>query len=146
MRKSWISPLAAAAALFFAFGVGWAARGPSLPGASVRSPMAANTLPTTGGETAKQQPAQDVLTMWILDDEGERRMLEVPLVDADALDQRFGTQFRTGIPDNLRRQWQESGFEVRTVQKYAPFWIGEDRPLVVPIEDIQIVPVSRQVF
>jgi hypothetical protein len=88
----------------------------------------------------------EVLTMWVSDEQGRRRSLDVPLVDAGKLDRQWGTQFRSAISDELRRQFESQGYRIQSRQRYAPVWIGKDRPLVLPVEDTQIVPVSRPVW
>jgi hypothetical protein len=91
------------------------------------------------------QPA-DALTLWARDASGQVRPLRVPLVDAAALDRRLGLEFQSGLPPEIRQQLQERGYQVESKRRYAPFLLDNGRPLVVPVEDTKIVPVSNRVY
>jgi hypothetical protein len=55
-------------------------------------------------------------------------------------------QFQSGVPADVRAQLQNRGFDVRSKQSYAPLWLENGRPMFVPVEDTQIVPVGRNVY
>lgn len=88
----------------------------------------------------------DALTLFVRDETGQTRPLRVPLVDAAELEQQFGLQFRTGLPDEVRNRLLSRGFDVRSVRRYAPLWLENGRPMFVPVEDTKIVPVSQKVY
>jgi hypothetical protein len=96
--------------------------------------------------TANGQKVDDALTLWVRDETGRTRPLRVPLVDAQSLDQQLGVQFRTGVPDDIRNQLRDRGFDVQSKRRYAPFWLENGRPMILPVEDTKIVPVGRNVY
>jgi hypothetical protein len=110
----------------------------NLPVAVVKPPM--------GAGAAGLSPAGDTMTLWVRDDTGQTRPLRVPLVDANSLDRQLGMEFQPGMSDEMRSQLQEKGYDVHSKQRYAPLWLENGRPLVVPVEDTKIVPVSQRVY
>ena len=137
--------LAVAASLGLAFTLGRAMQSPpvddSTPQLAVVEPEAAN--PPQQLPTADEQ---DVLKLWVRDATGQPASVNVPLVNATELDRQLGTRFRSGIPDSVRRELENYGYRVQTERRYAPLWLDQGGPLVVPVEDTQITPVNRHVW
>jgi hypothetical protein len=134
---------AIAASLLFAFTLGLALR--DLPHShQTRAPNPSNIA------VARPQPAAatpgDAVTLWVRDDSGKARQLRVPLVDATAMDQQLGLKFQSGLPDDVRTQLERRGYQVESKRRYAPFILENGRPLIVPVEDTKIVPVSSPVY
>ena len=80
------------------------------------------------------------------DASGRKQAVRVPLVDADTLDKQFGVRFQTGVPDEIRNQLKDNGYAVKSKRQYAPLWLENGRPLILPVEDTNIVPASNKVF
>jgi hypothetical protein len=139
--------LAVAAALLVAFKVGSWQRESGIP--IVASPVPTNeqlvSVPPPTGATNTTKP-NDALNLWVRDDAGQMRRVRVPLVDAQSLDRQLGTVFQTGVPDHVRDQLNDSGYAVHSKRQYAPLWLENGRPMVVPVEDTKIVPVSNRAY
>jgi hypothetical protein len=103
------------------------------------------TQPPAGNQGGVDRDS-DALTLWVRDDAGQTRPLRVPLVDAGALDQQFGTQFQSSVPSTVRDQLQNRGYQVESKRRYAPLWLENGRPMMVPVEDTKIVPVKENVY
>jgi hypothetical protein len=136
--------LAVAAGLLVAFKIGAMQRDETIPiaGDSIKSsvpPAVANVAPQAA------RPG-DALNLWVRDDAGQMRRVRVPLVDASALDHELGLQFQTGVPDDVRDHLQNRGYTVQSKRQYAPMWLDNGRPMIVPVEDTKIVPVSNKVY
>ena len=97
-------------------------------------------------QTPGEVRGDDALTLWARDDTGQPRSLRVPLVDAGALDRQFGVAFQSGVPDDVRAQLNSRGYNVESKRRYAPLWLDNGRPMIVPVEDTKIVPVSQRVY
>jgi hypothetical protein len=89
---------------------------------------------------------EDAVTVWASDDAGKPQSLHVPLLDASLVDQHFGTQFQSGIPDEVRDKLASNGFQVESKQRYVPLWFDNGRRLVVPVEDMKIVRMDDVVY
>jgi hypothetical protein len=124
-------------------------RGPEQPASS---DLAVETNPASPIEVISPEsaPAQanvgDMLTFWVRDESGQSRPLRVPLVDADPLDRELGVSFQSGLPDRVRSQLQDRGYQVQSKRRYAPFTLENGRRMIVPVEDTKIVPVSQNVY
>jgi hypothetical protein len=143
---------ALAASVFIAFTLGLALGDLSHPHLD-RAPNPSNQIASAGPERAGHTDAganpsspADALTLWVRDETGRARPLRVPLVDATAMDRQLGLQFQSGLPPAVRDQLQQRGFQVESKRRYAPLWLENGRPLVVPVEDTKIVPVSNSVY
>ncbi len=153
LRKSpWLSGiqwLALAASLLLAFGLGLMhpdlAVRPAGSSSSVEhqfatiSPPRATAPPNAG-------KAHDALTLFVRDEAGQKRPVRIPLVDARTLDEQLGVQFQSGLPDAVRERLKDSGYAVQSKRRYAPLWLENGQPMIVPVEDTKIVPVSDNVY
>jgi hypothetical protein len=144
VAAQWLA-VAACLLVAFKFGSMWREQGIPIAG----SPTATNEQlvsvppPVVAPNVAK---ANDALNLWVRDDAGQMRRVRVPLVDARALDQQLGMQFQTGVPDDVRDRLHDRGYTVQSKRQYAPLWLENGRPMVVPVEDTRIVPVSNKVY
>jgi hypothetical protein len=142
--------LAVAAGLLAAFTLGlmWRGGGPIAGnnGAPTDPTIARVVPPPTSDSPDAAGAAADALTLWVRDETGNARPLRVPLVDAGKLDQQLGLQFQTGLPSDVRSRLQDRGFDVQSKRRYAPLWLENGRPMIVPVEDTMIVPVSQSVY
>jgi hypothetical protein len=139
--------VAVAAGLLVAFKLGDLQGGPAAPIAG-QSTNTNEQVVSASPEAAAPNAAKpgDALNLWVRDDAGQMRRVRVPLVDAAALDPELGLEFQTGVPDDVRNRLQNRGFAVESQRKYAPMWLDNGRPMIVPVEDTKIVPVSNKVY
>jgi anti-sigma factor RsiW len=142
--------LALAASLILAFGLGWIGHESetSIAGGSRvgTSPQIASVNPSSNPESHNGTRSDDALTFFVKDAGGRKQPVRVPLVDADTLDKQLGIQFQTGMPDDVRNQLKDRGYAVKSKRQYAPLWLENGRPLILPVEDTNIIPVSNKVF
>jgi len=167
--KGWLALAASAlaASVLVAFGLGTVATDWLAPG--LAAGPAPTGLPAAGGapsgpaaiaDDASQVPAihppvavdqslladgsldDESLTLWVEDRQGGRRSLTAPLVDAATLDREHGLTFPSAVTAQVRQDWEGRGYQLSSRQRYAPLYLGNGQPLVVPVEDVQIVPVS----
>ena len=137
--------LATAASVALAFAAGWQLRGgsPTSPG----SPTLA-AVPAPPAENARQHHG-DAVTLLVRDDAGRPQRVRVPLVEGTQLSQAFADAPAWSIPPQLRQVLDQRGLDLATRRRYAPmFFEQQDQlvPMVVPVDDAVITPVSRQVF
>jgi hypothetical protein len=148
-KASWSSIatwLAMAASLLLAFGLGimHRERGQSVAGTSAHSTGQVAKAPTPDIILPpKSTLPSNAVTFFVKDDGGHMQPVRVPLVDANTLDKELGMTFQTGVPDDVRNQLKDSGYAVKSKRQYAPLWLENGRPLVLPVEDTNIVPVSN---
>jgi hypothetical protein len=141
--------LAMAAGLLVAFGLGTMHRD--------RGHLIADNSRDSSGHVAGVNPPShpaapntaksgDAVTLFVKDEGGRMQPVRVPLVDANTLDKELGVQFQTGVPDDVRKELKTSGYAVQTKRQYAPLWLENGRPMILPVEDTKIVPVSNKVY
>jgi hypothetical protein len=138
--------LAMAASLLLAFGLGAMQNIPMVP---LGGPIAIsnNHVPSMSRPAVPPSPnstkPSDAVTFFVKDDSGRMQPVRVPLVDANTLDKELGMKFQTGVPDDVRNQLQDNGYTVNSKRQYAPLWLENGRPMILPVEDTNIVPVSN---
>ncbi len=138
-----------AAALMLAFKLGGWQRNSGIPVANVTtspSNQVASAPPIVAPPAPNSAKSGDAINLWVRDDGGQLQRVRVPLVDANTLDREYGTVFQTGVPDDVRKQLKDQGLTVQSKRQYAPMWLDNGRPMVVPVEDTKIVPVSNKVY
>jgi hypothetical protein len=131
---------ALAASVMFAFTLGLALRNFSLP-----HPFAAPNPFNSQFAGVMGNPA-DALTLWAPDEAGKRQQLRVPLVDASTMDRQMGLRFQSSVSPEVRSQLEKNGYLVETTRRYAPLFLGDGRRLMVPVEDVHIVPLTGGVY
>jgi hypothetical protein len=114
------------------------------PSNSANDPLV--VAPPTASQSPSASRVDDALTLWVRDDKGQPQRLRVPLVDAGALDRQLGVQFQSGLPANVRSQLLDRGYNVESKRRYAPLWLEDGNPMILPVEDTKIVPVSQRVY
>jgi hypothetical protein len=138
--------LAIAATVLVAFGVGWLQRGAGLQ--TVSATTGGNASVANAGPPLAVPPhsgkRSDALTLYVRDNTGRMNPVNVPLVDAGTLDRELGVQFKPGLPDALRTELQDHGYTVQSKRRYAPLWLENGRPMIVPVEDTKILPVGNE--
>jgi hypothetical protein len=143
---AWLA-VAASVAAAFTLGVLQGGRGPST---ATVAPQADRPLaivaPPQRNVSPESAPADDALTFWVRDDAGQTRPLRVPLVEAGALDRQLGVRFQSAMPAAIRERLQQRGYDVQTRRRYAPLWLENGRPMILPVEDTKIVPVGQHVY
>lgn len=144
-RRRAIAWLATAASLLVAFTLGLAYGGISAPPHSTAAPDLLNSM-ASATPADDQIDSEDVVVLWVRDEMGRSQSLRVPLVDAAAVDRRLGMQFQSGVSADVREQLLERGYQVESNRRYAPLWLEDGRPLVLPVEDTKIIPVSHLVY
>ncbi|MEM1305190.1 MAG: hypothetical protein AAGG46_09850, partial [Planctomycetota bacterium] len=101
-------------------------------------------------ERAVERPARgDALLVWAVggdDGDGGRRAIRAPLMDADAIQKRFGVRFDAGPPADVVREFEDRGYRLSAKRRFAPLFIGGDaqsggQPIVVPVDDVQVAPI-----
>jgi hypothetical protein len=151
-RKSqWTSGiqwLALAASLLLAFGLGWIQREHAVPVAGTTSSPTEQIANVSPQANQSQNVAKtgDALTLFAPDETGHIQTVRVPLVDASTLDKQYGMRFQTGLPDTLRDQLKNRGYTVQSKRQFAPLWLENGQPMIVPVEDTKIVPVNEKLY
>jgi hypothetical protein len=139
--------LAIAASVLIAFTLGVMQSGDGPPTATVPPETNAQlAVVAPPQDQAAPAPVDDALTFWVRDETGQTRPLRVPLVDAGALDRELGVTFQSAIPSRIRDRLQARGYDVQSKRRYAPLWLENGRPMIVPVEDTKIVPVKQNVY
>jgi hypothetical protein len=141
--------LAMAAGLLVAFGLGTMLRehGHLVAGNSRDSSgQVARVNPPSNPAVPNTAKPGDAVTLFVKDEGGRMQPVRVPLVDANTLDKELGVQFQTGVPDDVRKELKSNGYAVQTKRQYAPLWLENGRPMILPVEDTKIVPVSNKVY
>ena len=133
-----------------AFAGGWLLRSPSSP-ESPSDQLAGEIRQEAGpGDEVPvgELPTDDTVTLVVRDSSGKNQRLRVPLLPAADWDRQFGAA-DDALAARLRSSLQERGFDLQSRRRYAPMFFEQDRrlvPMVVPVEDTKIVPVSRPVY
>lgn len=157
-RRIGLGAWATAASWLVALGVGygwatWRGGDPS-PGmarqeaSAVPGPqLAAEGLPPGGAAAALD--AQDALTLVVSGPTGQLERLRLPLVEEDELTGELAAAVRRAAPRALPQRVRHGGVDVETRRRYAPLYVetgGGLAPLVMPVDDAVVTPVSRRIY
>jgi hypothetical protein len=99
--------------------------------------------------TAPPQPAR---TPWgeyrlvVHGEDGQPRQVQLPIFAHDDPRARSLFDDRETMPIELIRTLQQMGFEVDRQRKWAPVFENPDEPVLVPIEELKITPVTSRSY
>ncbi len=78
--------------------------------------------------------------------EGTQREYDVPYFEVDQVSPRWLSQPPANVPTNVERALKRLGHEIRRSQRLVPATAKDGRQVMVPVEQIEIVPVSGANF
>jgi hypothetical protein len=141
--------LAAAAAVLAAFGLGRFLDQP--PQERLGPPQVAMQSPSEPPAIAEPAPPRggDFVTLVVNDHHGKPQRVEIPLVEGQRLGNQFAQEPAWSEAPELARRLDRQGLGVEVRRRYAPlFFEQEDRliPMVVPVDDAVVRPVSRPLY
>jgi hypothetical protein len=82
-------------------------------------------------------------------DEGRNqspRAVEVPLVEGRHFDRLSDWEGPWSIPQGMLERLEQLGHRVERRRRYAQIDLKDGRRMIVPVEDLRIVPVGRRVY
>ena len=146
--------LVTAASLLVAFSLGWQLKHPDatpLEDLAVSGP-GAGAIPAGGALLGERHAAAahdpDAVTLVVRDRNGGQRSVEVPLVEGERLGDEFG-----GLPQwadpATRKRLADQGIGLQAKRRYAPLYFQQrDQlvPMIIPVDDAVVTPVSRPVY
>ena len=88
---------------------------------------------------------RDVKVVFDLPDATQRE-IAVPIVDPQRLTDGAGWNEQPLFPEDLLRALRRQGHDVSRTRSLMPVPLQDGRGVVVPVEQIQITPVSRKVY
>jgi len=68
------------------------------------------------------------------------------MIPANAVDPIWNQHARSKIPERLSEMFERLGHDVQRRIRYVPVELRDGRKIVIPIEDVEIVPVSQESF
>jgi hypothetical protein len=145
--------LATAAAVLVAFVLGWRMNGtPDVGDAQLLVDSEASGAAREGiappKAAAARLPDADAITLVVNDASGRPQRLQVPLVEGARLGEQFGASPQWAAPE-IRRRLAEQGIDLQARRRYAPLYFEQQNgivPMVVPVDDAVITPVSSAMY
>ena len=142
---------AIAAGVMMAFTVGWLVRNPAATDHPVDGKIV--QIDQQDRQTLDEMPVekvsdQDAVTLYVRDTSGKNRRFRVPLVEAKDMKNQSDSVL-ANFPVQIREQFQDKGLDVKRRRRFAPMFFEQNErvvPMVVPVDDTYIVPVSRPVY
>jgi len=102
-------------------------------------------LPKDVGESLA---SEDVVTLLVRDADGGARRLRVPLIESVSLDRQLGSTL-SSLPSGFQQDLERRGLDMQSRRRYAPLYFEQHDqlvPMMVPVDDAYIMPVSRPVY
>jgi hypothetical protein len=149
-RNSAAAWLVIAASLLVAFGLGWQANQPAGdPGVDLvvadppRPEQVVEPAPLPRGGVG-----DDAITLVVNSPDGRPQRVQIPLIEGRRLGEQFAESPRWADPE-VQRELAERGLDLQARRRYAPlFFEQQDRivPMIVPVDDAVITPVSLPIY
>lgn len=148
-RGTWGSLFAVAASFGVAFALGsWYRTGTQLTnnaGVLGAGTLAQTTQSTNEAATGDSGMLPDGYVTLLMDGvaDGESKQLQLPVHMTDgAIDASFVEQ-PLNLPPELLEQIERSGQTLRHQRQFVPLHLQDGRRMIVPMDEVQIVPVAR---
>ncbi len=99
------------------------------------------------GNTLRRDRIDDFDLLTVVVEDGDRSgAFQVPLLDTHAAADTVDWDPSSRFSPALLKRLEELGHRVQTRRRYAPFPLEDGRQWVVPVDDVEIVPVGRRVY
>lgn len=131
----WIGEMAASFLIAFSLGL-WIRGGLSTTTVRSGGPMAAAPSAINTGETRTVEVFAEGAG-------GQVEKMQVPLVDNSRLGW-WQSQPAATVPDDVRRAVERAGGQIRQERKYFPVQLPDGRRALMPIDQIDVVPVGNR--
>ncbi len=89
----------------------------------------------------RQNPNQN-LRLVVNEGAGEENVVDVPLVDAGRMNEALFGQWQQSLPPEVVRMLEQSGHQVVRERRLVPIDLRDGRRVVVPMDQVEIRPVS----
>jgi len=87
------------------------------------------------------QPLQNV-TLVVGGDGTETQRIELPVVDFGEFGEQYLRQRRSALPPEVREMLRRSGHRLQRTERLVPLEMQDGQQVVVPVEEVEIVPVG----
>lgn len=154
--RHWPLLLAVAASFLVAFGLGLLFRPFSPAGASSSTPQIAESAvppnaPSSGAGAVSTAPTLrtpdgNVIVMMNVGDGLGTHPVSVPVVDWSPQNEGMLRRGPTNIPSEVRRALQQMGYELRLNKQLMRSETADGRPVLIPVEQFEMVPVGRRAY
>jgi hypothetical protein len=107
---------------------------------------AIETTPQIASSEPSAAPAGDAVTLVVKDQHGAPHRFRVALVEGRRLGAQFADTPSWSESPELTRQLNENGLGLTARRRYAPLYFEQQNqlvPMVVPVDDAVVTPVSR---
>jgi hypothetical protein len=147
---------AVAASFLVAFGLAWVIRqpatglvavedanvaAPALPALASADPTAENGFPSGG-----RRPWEPVTLVMDGGPNGDAREIELPVMEAMNTDELERDLREPAVPAALRDALERMGHHVEEHRQFIPVDLRDGRQMVVPVDDIEFLPVSARTY
>jgi hypothetical protein len=154
-------PLAVAASFLVAFGLGLVIRpfAPAVPGDGGTQLAGQNVPPDApvpgsprpspsvpAPEPSGRLPRENVTVVMNSGDGSGSHEVLLPVNDWSPQSQEMLLQEPTNIPSEVRRVLQAMGCELRLNKRLIHVETSDGRPVVIPVEQVEIVPAGRRAY
>jgi len=146
-----LSGLAMAASMLVAFTLGIALRNSYAPSEAER-PQGGSTAgmgvqPFQFAPTMRNMPdAADEKVRLVVDGTDGQQAMDVSLIDDPSLVDSYPFRNDSSIPAEILHELEKMGHRVEHQRRLAPVLLPDGRRLYLPVEDVKIVPVRRQMY
>lgn len=145
--------LAMAASFLLAFSLAWYGQSVWMQGGDVIGPplAAPNGLPGTfaGAQLAPAsgtaREALERVKVTIGEQGADRKEFELPVVEVNSLAAARAAMNRSAISPEADRALEQTGVKVRRQQQYLSVELEDGRRMVVPVEQVELVPAETKV-
>lgn len=134
--------LATAAGLLVAFGLG------RQLSTSPKGDVVLAEAPVSDAAPAARALDADAVTLVVHDRNGVPQRMQVPLVEASTLGKQFADAPHWA-PPAMKEKLAQQGLDLQARRRYAPLYFEQqDRivPMIVPVDDAVVTPVSRPIY
>ena len=145
-----------AASFLLAFGLAWLIRQPSagplaFEDADVAAPAipalaAADAQPTIRPRLGGTRPWEPVTLVMDVGPNGRTQEIELPVVETTDADELERDLREPAVPAALRDALERLGHRVEEHRQFIPVELRDGRQMVVPVDDIEFVPVSTRAY
>lgn len=117
----------------------------SPPGAEANHSAGAALAVDAPTDSPDREPLRNV-TLVVGDNEADAQRFDLPVVPYGDGGQEYLNTQRSAVPPQLRQMLERNGHRLRRSQRYVQLQMEDGRRVVVPVEEVEIVPEGFPAF
>lgn len=91
-------------------------------------------------------PSQDAITVWTMGRDGKRQSMEIPLREAEWMNEKLNQQYGPVVSEDVKKQLREDGYQVEARRRFATVNVDGGGSFLLPLNESRLVSCKEVTY